>query len=173
VAEVYSFEEYAKQRPWKLRRLGPFVRILNKITREWVFNWKLRNKLYRIMGVQLAQNDSRIYIGRETWIDDIFPELVKIDEGVGIGWRCIIFVHNTSTFPSTASPVHIKRKALLGHSVTVMPGVTIGEYAQIGCNALVTKDIPPYTVAAGVPAKPLREVTREEVEMRTERVASG
>ncbi|MBD3234217.1 MAG: hypothetical protein GF315_10895 [candidate division Zixibacteria bacterium] len=166
MAEVFNFEEYIKMRPRRLRLLAPIYRILNKFTREWVFSWRMRNRLYRHMGVQLAKDDSGIYIGRETWIDDIFPELVRIDEGVGLGWRCILFVHNTSSFPHIASPIHIKHKALLGHNVTVMPGVTIGEFAQVGCNALVTKDIPPYTVAAGVPAKPLREVKRDEVEMR-------
>ncbi len=166
MAKVYNFEEYIKMRPKRLQLLAPFYRILNKFTREWVFGWRMRNRLYRHMGVRLAEDDSGIYIGRETWIDDIFPELVRIDEGVGLGWRCILFVHNTSSFPHIASPIHIKRKALLGHNVTVMPGVTIGEFAQVGCNALVTKDIPPYTVAAGVPAKPLREVKPDEAEMR-------
>ncbi len=171
MADKYIFEEYARNRPKRLRRLGPLFKILNKITRDWVYSWRFRNKLYRFMGVQLAEDDSGIFIGRETWIDDIFPELVRIDEGVGIGWRCIIFVHNTSTFPHLASPVHLKRKVLLGHNVIVMPGVTIGEYSQIGCNAVVTKNIPPYTIAAGVPAKPIREVTPEEIKMRNEEVA--
>lgn len=39
-----------------------------------------------------------------------------------------------------------------------MPGVTIGEGAVIGANAVVTKDIPAYTVAAGVPAKVIKTI---------------
>lgn len=166
MAELIIMDEYRKRRPKRLERLDPFFKVLNKLTREWVFSWRLRNKLYRYMGVQLAKDDSEIYIGRETWIDDNFPELIIIDEGAGIGWRCVIFAHNTARVPHIVSPVHLKKKVLIGHCVTIMPGVTVGEYAQVGCNSLVIKDIEPYTVAAGVPAKPLREVTPEELDMR-------
>ena len=41
-------------------------------------------------------------------------------------------------------------------NVCIMPGVTIGDGAVIGANAVVTKDIPAYSVAVGVPAKVLR-----------------
>jgi len=41
----------------------------------------------------------------------------------------------------------------LGHGVTVLDGVTIGKGSVIGAGAVVTKDIPPYSVALGVPAK--------------------
>lgn len=46
--------------------------------------------------------------------------------------------------------------AWLGHGVVVMRGVTIGEGAIIGASAVVTKDVPPYEVWAGVPAKCVR-----------------
>ena len=41
----------------------------------------------------------------------------------------------------------------LGHGVTVLDGVTIGKGSVIGAGAVVTKNIPPYSVALGVPAK--------------------
>lgn len=41
----------------------------------------------------------------------------------------------------------------IGNNVVILSGVTIGEGAIIGANAVVTKDIKPYTVVAGVPAK--------------------
>ena len=44
----------------------------------------------------------------------------------------------------------------LGHNVVVMPGVTIGTGAVVGSGAVVTKDVEPYTIAVGVPAKPIR-----------------
>lgn len=169
MAEKILLDEYRKIRPRRQERFDPLFKILNKFTRDWVFGWKMRNRIYRFMGVQLAKDDSEIYISREVWIEDNFPELVKIDEGVGIGWRCVIFAHNTSTTPHIVSPVHLKKKVIIGHCVTIMPGVTVGEYAQIGCNALVTKDIEPYTVNVGVPAKPIREVSRDEIEMRRKR----
>ena len=43
----------------------------------------------------------------------------------------------------------------IGHGAIIMPGVTVGDGAVIGAGAVVTRDIAPYTVAAGVPARPL------------------
>lgn len=43
----------------------------------------------------------------------------------------------------------------LGHGVTVLDGVTLGQGSVIGAGAVVTKDIPPFSVAVGVPAKVL------------------
>ena len=58
-----------------------------------------------------------------------------------------------------AEPVHIGSDCWFGASVTVCPGVTIGEGCVIGAGAVVTKDIPPYSFAAGVPCKVIRELT--------------
>ncbi len=45
----------------------------------------------------------------------------------------------------------------LGHGSTVLPGITVGDGAAVGAGAVVTKDVAPYTIVAGVPAKPIRE----------------
>jgi len=47
---------------------------------------------------------------------------------------------------------------MIGPNVTLLPGVEIGEGAQIAAGAVVTKDVPPWMVVAGIPAKPLRKV---------------
>jgi len=44
----------------------------------------------------------------------------------------------------------------------VMPGVTVGEGAIVGAGALVTKDIPAWTVAAGRPARVIRDIPKRE-----------
>jgi hypothetical protein len=45
----------------------------------------------------------------------------------------------------------------LGHNVIVMPGVKVGTGAVVGSGAVVTKDVDPYTIVVGVPAKPVRK----------------
>ena len=54
-------------------------------------------------------------------------------------------------FPETAM-THIGNDVFIGANVTVLDGVTIGDGAVIGAGAVVTKDIPPYAIAVGVPA---------------------
>ena len=54
------------------------------------------------------------------------------------------------------APIHIGEGVWIGARATVLPGVTIGAGAVVAAGALVTKDVPPDTLVAGVPAKPVR-----------------
>lgn len=55
-----------------------------------------------------------------------------------------------------AHPVSIGHDVWIGHGVVVLPGITIGTGAILGSGAVVTKDIAPYEIAVGVPARPVK-----------------
>lgn len=95
---------------------------------------------------------------------------LQIDDGVAIGRNCRIVTSHHELDELDALPfgskfiyqkVHICRFATLMMDVIVLPGVTIGEGAVVGAGSVVSKDIPPLAVAAGVPARVLRYRDRE------------
>ena len=55
-------------------------------------------------------------------------------------------------------PVRIGDNVWIGDKVSILSGVTVGEGSIIACNAVVTHDVPPYSVAAGVPAKVIKTI---------------
>ncbi|OYY65756.1 MAG: acetyltransferase [Burkholderiales bacterium 28-67-8] len=59
------------------------------------------------------------------------------------------------------APVTIGPKVWIGFGATILKGVTIGEGAVVGALAVVTRDVPPFTVVAGNPARVVRHLTNE------------
>src|SRR6188472_748850 len=57
------------------------------------------------------------------------------------------------------APIVVGSNVFIGADAMLMPGVTVGDNVVIGARSLVTTDIPPNTVAAGVPAKPIRPLS--------------
>lgn len=101
----------------------------------------------------------RVEVGAMTVINPTMG--VTIEDDVGIGARCLIFTHGEwqsalHGYPFQYAPVKIQKGAWLPWDVFVMPGVTIGQGATIGARALVTSDIPPKSLAVGVPAHVVR-----------------
>jgi phosphonate metabolism protein (transferase hexapeptide repeat family) len=70
-----------------------------------------------------------------------------------------------------AARVTIGNDVWIGHGVTVLAGVTVGDGAVIAAGAVVAKDVPPYTIVGGVPAKPLRRRMSEDLAERMVRLA--
>jgi acetyltransferase-like isoleucine patch superfamily enzyme len=58
--------------------------------------------------------------------------------------------------PTRVAPVRLCANVWVGRSATILPGVTIGDHAVVAPGSLVTKDVPPRTLVAGVPARPIR-----------------
>jgi phosphonate metabolism protein (transferase hexapeptide repeat family) len=70
-----------------------------------------------------------------------------------------------------AKTVSIGNDVWIGHGAVIMPGISIGNGAIVGANTVVTKDVPAYTIVAGVPAKPLRQRFTPEIAARIESLA--
>ncbi|WP_211295374.1 acyltransferase [Meinhardsimonia xiamenensis] len=61
---------------------------------------------------------------------------------------------------SEFSPTHVGRGATIGANATIVCGHTLGEYCMVAAGAVVTKDVPPYALVAGVPARQIGWVSR-------------
>lgn len=96
---------------------------------------------------------------------------ITIGDGLLTGTNILItdnahgeFTPDQLRLPPTKRPIYSKGPVIignnvwLGNNVCVMPGVTIGDGAVIGANSIVTKDIPPYSMAAGVPASIIKRL---------------
>ncbi|MBU1326625.1 acyltransferase [Patescibacteria group bacterium] len=64
-------------------------------------------------------------------------------------------------FAEISAPVTIEDYVVIGTRVTILPGVTIGKGAVVASGAVVTKEVAPYTVVGGVPAKFIRERSKD------------
>ncbi|MDO4367790.1 MAG: polysaccharide deacetylase family protein [Bacteroidales bacterium] len=127
---------------------------------------KIRPKIWKRAGVNIT---GPINIGYDVYFDVGNANLITIDEGAWITSRCLLLCHrrdmsayrkgdDINKMPYIKEPIHICKGVHLGMGSIVMPGVTIGEGAIIGAGAVVTKDIPAWTIAAGCPAKIIKEI---------------
>jgi len=117
-----------------------------------------------------------LFIGRNVQINDSVHigaiEKVVIGDHVLIASRVFISDHNHGSYqlkddlsapeippadrPLSSRPVHIGNNVWLGEQVCILPGVTVGDGAIVGANSVVTRDIPPNSIAAGNPARVIR-----------------
>lgn len=73
-----------------------------------------------------------------------------------------IFIANKDWTVVKTAPIHINDKAWIGMNAIILKGVTIGEGAIVGAGSVVTKDVPPWTVVAGNPARVVKKLEIEE-----------
>lgn len=91
---------------------------------------------------------------------------LTIGENAVIGYEAVIWTwnhdYNDIHFCGSGAPVVIGPFAWICSRSIILPGVTIGEGAVVASGSIVTKDIPPYAVVAGIPAKVIGRRTKKE-----------
>lgn len=121
--------------------------------------------LHELRGVVTGRE---VKIAHDVLIDPVEPGSVVLEDCVTISPRVTIFAHTNPTSPlyeymgpRTVNPVRIKEGAWIGTGAIILPGVTVGRYCVIGAGAVVTKDIPDFTLAVGVPAEPVKTLEKK------------
>lgn len=121
-------------------KIGTFVEIQKNATVGK--NCKISSHTFICEGVHIGDD---VFIGHNvTFINDKIPRAVSItgEMQTEADWNVV--------------ETYVKNGASIGSSATIMCGITIGEDAIVGAGAVVTKDVPPGTIVAGVPARIIR-----------------
>jgi acetyltransferase-like isoleucine patch superfamily enzyme len=107
-------------------------------------NCKISSHTFICEGVHIEDN---VFVGHNvTFINDKHPRAANEDGSMqsDADWKVV------ETF--------IRKGASIGSSSTILCGVTVGENSIVGAGAVVTKDVPPNTIVAGVPAKVIKKL---------------
>jgi acetyltransferase-like isoleucine patch superfamily enzyme len=125
-------------------KIGTFVEIQkNAIIGR---NCKISSHTFICEGVHIEDD---VFVGHNvTFINDLYPRATTPSGGLQTeaDWKVI------ETF--------VRKGASIGSSATILAGVTIGEDAIVGAGAVVTKDVPPHAIVAGVPARLIRKIDK-------------
>lgn len=114
-------------------------------------------KTLRNMGMTIGDH-CRVYtlkIGTEPW-------LIRLGNHVGIAPDVTFITHNANTLLqdkyeslTAFGKIDIKDNCYIAINATILPNVCIGPWSVVGAGSVVTKDVPPHTVVAGNPARPI------------------
>ena len=86
---------------------------------------------------------------------------ITIEDGAMIAANVQLISNNHDLYELqviTCKPVHIGKNAWIGAGSTILPGVTVGDYAVVGAGSIVTKDVPAWTIVAGNPARIIKTI---------------
>jgi len=137
---------------------------------------QVRNRLSDIIGSPIDESTTIfppfytnfgqfISLGKNVFINHACSFLdiggITIEDDVQIGPRVNLTSENHPLDPSDRKtviprPVVIRQNVWIGAGATILPGVTVGENSIVAAGAVVSRDVPPNTVVAGVPAKVVR-----------------
>ena len=106
------------------------------------------------------------FIGDETTID--LYDSVTLEDQVTLAQRVTVLTHLNvgykdhplqKFFPKSSKPVLFKKGCVVATGAIVLPGVTISEKSFVAAGSVVTKNVPPQTLVAGIPAKVIRKIS--------------
>lgn len=128
--------------------------------------YHVRAFLYRLIGAKL---DKSVHLGYGIYLDVDNAHLLTIEEGVAIASQALLLFHSRDysqyfvgseyqKLPYVRKPIVIKKGAMVGMRSVILPGVTIGEGAIIAAGSVVTKDVAPWTMVGGSPAKFIKNI---------------
>ena len=147
-------------------------RILNLVMRTLASHVPpsgLKSTLYRWSGIRVGK---RVHISPGVYVADGYrSDLVTLRDFCVLSPYVVLVPssHPNTSFiadiweVSKKAPIVIGRGAWIGAGAVILPGVTVGEGAIIGANAVVTKDIPEYAIAVGIPAEIKGDVRKKPV----------
>jgi acetyltransferase-like isoleucine patch superfamily enzyme len=138
------------------------IRKMLSIPAKFWFGYKMRAQWWRWMGINIAPN---CFIGRDCLFDEEVPELITLEEWADIAEHVTFLAHDH--WRGVVGPVRVCRAATIGIGAIILPGITVGEQAVVGAGSVVTKPVPPRTIVAGNPAKPLRTISEAEARPMT------
>ena len=137
------------------------VEIMSKLTRRPV------DPTFRLFPPFTADFGKNISFGKNVFINAgcHFQDQggITIGDGVLIGHNVVLATANHALEPSKSrklnyKPIVIGDNVWIGSNSVILQGVTIGQWAVVAAGAVVTKDVEPYTVVGGIPAKFIRKV---------------
>ena len=140
------------------------IEIMSELTGKAV------DKTFRLFPPFYTDFGKNIMIGKNVFINSgcHFQDQggIEIGDGTLIGHNVVLATINHDLNPSMKrknhyAPIKIGNNVWIGSNATILQGVTIGEWAVIAAGAVVTKDVEPYTVVGGVPAKLIKKVKTE------------
>lgn len=156
-----------------LRSLRSLSKRILKLVARNVPGFKLRAQLLRKAGYTIG---SPVYIGEDLIIVDSQYQKPQVFIGneVTIAQRVTLVTSSGApdsrevyrVFGANVGPITIQDGAWIGAGAIILPNITIGRSAIVGAGAVVTKDVPPYTVVAGIPARPLKRFSAETGEIQ-------
>lgn len=145
---------------WQMYRTVSFWKVLKNVIviqlARYCPSLRLKNAMYRsFLRIQIGQQTA---VALMAMMDVFFPEKIKIGHNSIIGYNTTILTHEYLLNEYRLGLVEIGSHVMIGANCTILPGVSIGDYAIVGAGSVVTKDVAPYTFVAGNPAQFVRKV---------------